>query len=70
MRLVKFQSPDGPLYINPEHVIVVKKGIQATRIETVAGHHTVREDPDEVARMLGAEDIAIDVTPQIEWAKK
>ena len=40
------------------------KGLKE-RIATVAGNHVVRETPDEVARMLGAEDIAIDVTPQL-----
>lgn len=70
MRLVKLDGIDGPVLINPEHVVAVRKGMRDTRIETVAGAHTVREAPEVVARLLGAEEIAIDVTPVLEWSGK
>lgn len=65
MRLIKFVTDDVVLFINPAHVVAVFKGLRQTTITTLAGNHVVRETPDEVARMLGAEDIAIDVTPQL-----
>ena len=65
LRLIKFVTDDAVLFINPAHVVAVFKGLRSTTIATVAGNHVVRETPDEVARMLGAEDIAIDVTPQL-----
>jgi uncharacterized protein YlzI (FlbEa/FlbD family) len=65
LRLIKFVTDDVVLFVNPEHVVAVFKGLRQTTITTLAGNHVVRETPDEVARMLGAEDIAIDVTPQL-----
>jgi hypothetical protein len=65
VRLIKFITDDVVLFVNPEHVVAVFKGLRQTTISTLAGNHVVRETPDEVARMLGAEDIAIDVTPQL-----
>lgn len=65
LRLIKFVTDEMTLFINPEHVVAVFKGLRQTTITTLAGNHVVRESPDEVARMLGAEDIAIDVTPQL-----
>jgi hypothetical protein len=65
MRLVKLEGIEGPLYLNPEHVIMVKKGMRDTRIETVAGHHTVKEEPEIVVRLLGAGEVARDVTPSL-----
>lgn len=65
MRLVKFLTDEATVFINPEHVVAVFKGLKSTTISTVAGNHVVRETPDEVARMLGADDLAIDVTPQL-----
>ena len=70
MRLVKFDGHEGMIYVNPDHVVSVRKALKDTRIETLASSFTVKEAPELVARMLGAEEIAIDVTPQIEWAKK
>lgn len=65
MRLVKFLTDEATVFINPEQVVAVFKGLKSTTISTVAGNHVVRETPDEVARMLGADDLAIDVTPQL-----
>jgi hypothetical protein len=63
MRLVKFISPDGPVYINPEHVVAVRKGMKDTKIETVSGPQIVTEEVEVAARLLGADEIARDVTP-------
>ncbi len=65
MRLVKFTGEDGPIYVNPEHVVVVRKALRDTRIETVSGMHTVKEEPAVVVRLLGAEELAIDITPAL-----
>jgi hypothetical protein len=65
MRLVKFESPDGTIYINPEHVVAVRKGMKDTRIETVSGPQIVREEVEVAARLLGADEIARDVTPAL-----
>jgi hypothetical protein len=65
VRLIKFTGEDGPIYINPEHVIAVRKALRDTRIETVSGLHTVKEEPAVVVRLLGAEELAIDITPAL-----
>lgn len=65
MRLVKFDTDAEPLYLNPEHVVAVRKALRNTMVETVSGSHTVREDPAEVARKLGADEPIIDVTPRL-----
>ncbi len=65
MRLVKFLGEDGPIYINPDHVVAVRKALKDTRIETVSGQHTVKEEPAVVVRLLGAEELAIDITPAL-----
>jgi hypothetical protein len=65
MRLVKFISPDGPIYINPEHVIAVRKGMKDTKLETVNGPLIVSDEVEVVARLLGADEIARDVTPAL-----
>ena len=50
MKLVKFISPDGPVYINPEHVVAVRKGMKDTKVDTVSGVQIVTETPEVVAR--------------------
>lgn len=65
MRLVKLLGEDGPIYVNPEHVIAVRKALKDTRIETVNGQLTVKEEPAVVVRLLGAEELAIDITPAL-----
>lgn len=62
MRLVKLDGHDGPVYINPEHVVAVRKALRDTKVETVAGVHTVHGDPSQIARQLGAEELQIDIT--------
>ena len=65
MRLVKLLGEDGPIYVNPEHVVAVRKALKDTRIETVNGQLTVKEEPAVVVRLLGAEELAIDITPAL-----
>ena len=65
MRLVKLLSDDGPVYVNPEHVVSVRKALKYTRVETVSGQFTCKEDPAVVVRLLGAEELAIDITPAL-----
>ena len=65
MRLVKLLGEDGPIYVNPEHVVAVRKALKDTRIETVNGQLTVKEEPAVVVRLLGAEERAIDITPAL-----
>jgi hypothetical protein len=67
MRLIKLDGPDGPIYINPEHVVAIYKGMKDTKIETLSGQHVVKDAPDVVARMLGAEDLAIDLNPRLTY---
>jgi hypothetical protein len=62
MRLVKLDGHDGPIYINPEHVVLVKKALRDTRVETVSGPHTVVGDPAQIARLLGAEELQIEIS--------
>lgn len=71
MRLVKLDTPDGgSLYINPEHVVAVVKGLRDTRVETLAGVHVVKDTPEVIARLLGMEEISVDVTPRaVGWTK-
>ena len=65
MRLVKLMADDGPIYINPEHVVAVRKALKDTRVETVNAQFTVKEEPAVVVRLLGAEELAIDITPAL-----
>jgi hypothetical protein len=61
MRLVKLDGPDGPIYINPEHVVAVRKALRDTRVETVSGPHVVVGEPAQIARLLGAEELQIEI---------
>lgn len=58
MRLVKLEGQDGPIWVNPEHVVAVRKALRDTRLEMVSGPHMVKEEPDVVARLLGADELA------------
>lgn len=62
MRLVKLETEEGPIYINPEHVVAVRKALKNTKVETVSGPHTVTGDPAQVARLLGAEELQIEIS--------
>jgi hypothetical protein len=61
MRLVKLEGHEGPIYVNPEHVVAVRKALRDTKIETVSGAHTVVGDPAQIARLLGAEELQIEI---------
>lgn len=62
MRLVKLDGHEGPVYVNPEHVVSVRKALRDTKVETVAGSFTVHGEAAQVARMLGAEELQIEIT--------
>jgi hypothetical protein len=66
VKLVKLTGEDGPIYINPEHVVAVRKALRDTRIETVAAAQiTVKEDVAVAVRLLGADELSIDITPAL-----
>jgi hypothetical protein len=62
MRLVKIDGHDGPVYVNPEHVVSVRKALRDTKVETLAGSFTVHGDPAQIARMLGAEELQVEIS--------
>lgn len=62
MRLVKLDGHEGPIWINPEHVVAVRKALRDTKVETVAGQHTVIGEPAQIARLLGAEELQIEIS--------
>ncbi len=63
MQLVKFTTEDNPVMINPAHVVSVRKGMKDTQIQTVAGAYTVKESVEVAVRLLGADELALDITP-------
>ena len=63
MRLVKLTTDDNPVFVNPDYVVSVRKGMKDTAVQTVAAIYTVKDTPEIVARLLGAEELAVDVTP-------
>jgi hypothetical protein len=65
MRLVKFTTDDNPVFVNPDFVVSVRKGMKDTQLQTVTGAYAVKETPEIVARLLGAEEMAVDVTPSL-----
>jgi hypothetical protein len=65
MKLVKFTTDDNPVFINPEYVISVKKGMKDTAIQTTNLSYTVKESVEIVVRLLGAEEVARDITPAL-----
>jgi hypothetical protein len=69
MRLVKFTTDDNPVFINPEHVVAVKKGMKDTSVQTLVAAYIVKESPEVVIRLLGAEEVTVDITPSIPHMK-
>lgn len=65
MKLIKFTTDDNPIFINPDFVIAVKKGMKDTAIQTTALSYTVKESVEIVIRLLGAEELARDITPAL-----
>lgn len=68
MRLVKLRTETGTVYINPDHVVSVRKALRNTTVDTLSGPQMVIDEPAEVARLLGSTDVTIDVTPKIAAA--
>lgn len=62
MRLVKLDGHDGTVYVNPEHVVSVRKALRDTKVDTVSGGFTVHGDPAQIARLLGAEELQIEIS--------
>ena len=65
MKLVKFTTEDNPVFVNPDHVVAVKRGIKDTAIQTTTLSYTVKESVELVIRLLGAEEVAKDITPAL-----
>ena len=65
MRLVKLTTDDQPVLVNPDFVVSVRKGMKDTAVQTVAAQYIVKEAPEVVARLLGAEELAVDITPAL-----
>ena len=69
MKLVKFTTDDNPVFINPAYVISVKKGMKDTAIQTTTINYTVKESVEIAIRLLGAEEVARDITPNLALPK-
>ena len=69
MQLVKFKTDDGFIMINPEHVVSVRKGMKDTQLQTLAATYTIKDAVDVVVRLLGAEELALDITPALPHMK-
>ncbi len=69
MRLVKFTTDDNPVFINPDYVVSVRKGMKDTAVQTTAATYTVKESVEIVARLLGADELARDITPSLTGPK-
>jgi hypothetical protein len=65
MNLVKFTTENEPIFINPNFVVSVKKGIKDTAIQTTAEKYSVKETVEIVVRLLGAEEVPRDITPAL-----
>jgi hypothetical protein len=65
MKLVKFTIDDSSIFINPDFVVSVKKGIKDTSIQTTSEKYSVKETVELVVRLLGAEEVARDITPAL-----
>ena len=65
MRLVKLTSDEGPIYVNPEHVVAVRKALRDTRVDSVGAQFTVKETVEVVVRLIGADELSIDITPSL-----
>jgi hypothetical protein len=63
MKLVKLTTEGTPVFVNPEFVVSVRKGMKDTAVQTVAASYSVKESVEVVARLLGAEELAVDITP-------
>lgn len=62
MRLVKLEASEGPVWVNPDHVVAVRKALKDTKLDTVSGVYLVKDEPDVVARLLGMDELAKNIT--------
>jgi hypothetical protein len=69
MRLVKFTTDDNPILINPDYVVSVRKGMKDTQVQTTTTAYTVKESVEVAVRLLGAEELARDITPSLAGPK-
>ena len=69
MQLVKFTTEDGFVMINPAQVVSVRKGMKDTQIQTIPVAYTVKENVEVAVRLLGAEELAVDITPALPHMK-
>lgn len=69
MRLVKFTTDDNPILINPDYVVSVRKGMKDTQVQTTTIAYTVKESVEVAVRLLGAEELARDITPSLAGPK-
>ena len=69
MQLVKFTTDDNPVFINPEFRGVGPQGHEGHRDPDHSGAYTVKEAVEVVVRLLGAEELARDVTPALPSPK-
>ena len=69
MQLIKFTTDTEPVMINPEHVVSVRKGMKDTQILTLGGPYAVKESVEVAVRLLGAEELAVDITPSLPHLK-
>ena len=65
MNLVKFTTEDNTIFINPDYVVSVRKGMKDTAIQTINERYAVKETVEIVVRLLGAEEVARDITPAL-----
>ena len=65
MNLVKFTTEDNAIFINPDYVVSVRKGMKDTAIQTTTERYAVKETVEVVVRLLGAEEVARDITPAL-----
>ena len=68
MKLVKFTTDENPVFINPDYVVAVRKGMKDTAIQTTVLSYTVKESVELVIRLFGAEEVAKDITPALPKA--
>ena len=62
---MKFTTEENPVFINPDYVIAVRKGMKDTAIQTTLLSYSVKESVEITIRLLGAEEVARDITPML-----
>ena len=67
MRLVKLTTDDNPVFVNPDFVVSVRKGMKDTAVQTVAAAYTVKESPEVVVCLLGVVVLVVVVFFCVFW---